>query len=258
MQRIKFMLIDIKKLLKSVATCSLILACSFLAHSFADDDPNDTEKVFRNESEVGIVMTSGNSNTKSYNFSQLNKYPFGENLIRFKAKYLSTDADFLTTSRYWTIGLRFERELVDRFSVFGGENAEGNIFGGFAQRYSTDVGGKYFLSRRDGFYWEVEAGYRYTIENRITGVVEQSFLRTFSEVNRDWTKTFSTKLNLEILPNLSVKRDYQINTEVSLNSKLHEIFSIKVAYSVRYRNVPPPPATQRNDTQFTTSLVAKI
>jgi putative salt-induced outer membrane protein len=210
------------------------------------------------DSEGGIVIVTGNSQAQSYNLLQTNTYGWDSNFVKFFAKYLENSTAGIDTAKYWTVGLRYERELSPRVGVFAGQLVESDPFSGYTQRYSTDVGGKYIIVKEDTMYWNAEAGYRYTIENRLTAQVNQSFLRLYTEANRFWTKTFSTKYWLEGLPNLTNSKDYQINTELSASAALNDIFAIKLAYLIKYRNILVGNATVNTDTQYSTSLVAKF
>lgn len=214
--------------------------------------------VFKNESEAGIIITSGNSSAQSFNFKQLNSFAWDKNLFAFSGKYLNSNTEGVDTALLWNLGLRYERELSAFLSAFAGQDVESDIFSGYAQRYNTDLGGKYFIDKEEAFYWDVEAGYRYTIENRLTGQVNQNYLRFYTEANRDWTQTFSTKVDIEYLPNLTVASDYQLNGEISASAAITAIFAIKSGYVVKYRHLPPPPALKSTDTQFVTALVAKF
>ena len=157
------------------------------------------------------------------------------------------------------MGLRYERELTERFAVFVAQNMESDVFAGYIQKYSSDVGGKYHIFKTEEQKWFVEAGYRFTRENRLNGQhLNFNYGRVYTEAERQWNKSFSTKLWVECLPNFTVSEDWQINTEASITAMLNEIFSIKTAYLLRFDNQPAPGATRKTDSTFTTSLVAKF
>jgi putative salt-induced outer membrane protein len=248
--------------MRNLLSLSILLAvftASFAIERAAAEDEKDLSGI-HNSSEAGVVITSGNSDTQSLNFAQTNTFGWDNNLnlAKFNGKFLDTTNNSVATARYWTAGLRYERSISKTFSVFAGQAVESDIFSGYNQRYNTDIGGKYFIYKEDAFVWSAEAGYRYTIENRLFGQYHQNYLRAYTEAVRDWTKTFSTKADVEYLPNLTVTSDYQINSEVAASAAINDIFAIKVGYVVRYRNVPPPPAIHTTDTQFTTALVSKF
>lgn len=211
----------------------------------------------QNESEVGIVVTSGNARTQSYNLKQTNSYLFSGNLLRFIGKYLQTRNQGIESARQWSLGLRYEREISTRWALFAGQSLDSDIFAGYFQRYNSDGGGKYFILKQERLEWLTEAGYRFTHENRRNGQSKQfHYARIYSEFTRGWNENVSSKLSVEYLPNLVESRDWLLNGEFSTSAVLNKIFSLKVSYAVRYRNVPPPTAIAKTDTVFTTALVA--
>ena len=214
---------------------------------------------FKNDSGVGIVLTTGNAPTQSLNLAQTNHYGWGKNLVTFNSKYLNNSANGVRTALRWNLGLRYDRALIEqRMTAFAAEGLESDIFAGYNQRYNTDLGSKVFLFKSDVFDWSSELGYRYSIENRNAGQVNLSFARVYSEAVRKFSPTVSMKLTAEFLQNFTETNDRQINSELSLSAALTEVFSVKTGYLVRYRSFLPPPATKNTDTQFTTALVAKF
>jgi putative salt-induced outer membrane protein len=236
-----------------------LLALASLSAAYADEDPG-----FHNESELGIVISAGNADSQSYNFGTKDRYNWDNNVVRLFGKYLHTSSNGADTAKYWDLGVRYERVLTQMFSVYVGEMAESDIFSGYTQRYNSDVGGKYFIYKEKnaetgvGFVWNVELGYRYTVENDFLAQKNYSSIRVYTEAVRDWNKTLSLKGDVEYLPDLTFSGDYQLNTELALNAALNEIFAVKLGYLVKYRSKPPATAVYETDTQFTTALVAKF
>jgi putative salt-induced outer membrane protein YdiY len=244
-----------KLIKKTLLVGSLCLALSPL-RAFSEDVT--LTPGIHDDSEAGVVVVSGNSKTQTYNLLQANIYNWDENTLKFIGKFLETETSSVTTAKNWTASLRYDRQISPRFGLFVGQAIESDVFSGYLQRYVSNLGGKYAIIKDDAFYWNGEAGYRYAIENRQTGQVNQSYIRLYTEANYDWTKTFSTKYWIEGLPNLSNSSDYQINTQLSGNAAINTSFAIQVAYLVRYRNTLVGNATVKTDTQFSTSLVAKF
>ncbi len=218
----------------------------------------ETTPGFHDESGAGIVVTTGNSRTQSYNLGQTNTYGWEMNLLKFEGKFLDTSSNDVLSAKKWSLGLRYEREISRIFSLFVAQAVESDIFSGYNQRYNSDLGLKYFVFQEEAFVWEIEAGGRYTIENRLSGQVHQSYSRLYTEANRKFNKATSLKLDGEYLQNLSETADHQLNGEIAVAAVLNEIFSVKTGYLVKYRSILPPPATQRLDTQLLTALVAKF
>lgn len=214
---------------------------------------------FSNESELGLVLTSGNTDTQSISAKQGNQYGWSLNTLSFAGRYLRTKTNGMENARSWSLGLRYEREIAERWSLFLGQSVESDVFAGILQRYNTDVGAKYYIVKEENMTWLSEAGYRYSVENKSKTVQTTSnYGRLYTEADRAWNESFSTKLWVEYLYNFTVTQDYQFNTELSLSAMLTQIFSVKMAYLVKYDHVPNTGVVHNTDTVFTTALVAKF
>jgi putative salt-induced outer membrane protein len=235
----------------------IFLAVLLALETFAVGDEEKKPTLgLHDESEVGIILLAGNSNSQSYNLKQMNYYSWGSNNLKFEVRYLNSTTNGIQTARSWALGTRFERDLGEQFGIFLAQNLESDIFAGYFQRYNTDLGGKYILIDSKDFDWNGELGYRFTVENGSRQVV-QSYLRFYTITQRNWSEAFSTKFWLELLPNLTVS-DYQINSEISSHLAINKSFAIKIGYLLKFRKIPVAPATNSTDTQYTTALVAKF
>lgn len=214
---------------------------------------------FNNESEAGIAVASGNTKSKNYNVKQSNAYKFDDNTLKFDARYLNAYSNDEESARYIFAGLRYERSLNDRFSLFVAQGFESDKFAGYYLRQLTDIGVKYNIIKEEMFYWLAEAGYRYTNEKLNNGSHDyKNSLRAYTELEKKWNPSVSTKYFLEYVPNIKESEDYQINTELSVSAALTSVFSIKTAYLLRYDHLPAVTATTKTDTLLTTALVAKF
>lgn len=229
----------------------LALAATMLQTAFAAD--------FTNESEAGIAVASGNTKSKNYNVKQANAYKFDDNVLKFDARYLNSYSNNDESARYIFGGLRYERILNERFSLFVAQGFESDKFAGYYLRQLTDIGAKYNIIKEEMFYWLAEAGYRYTNEKLNNGSHDyKNSLRAYTELEKKWNPSVSTKYFLEYVPNMKEGEDYQINTELSVSASLTSVFSIKSAYLLRYDHLPAATATTKTDTLLTTALVAKF
>ena len=231
---------------------ALLLFCSSFAHA-------QNEAKFANESELGVVIAGGNTRTQSVSAKQENSYSWSSNLFKLNARYLRTTNKGAESARTWSLGLRYERELIERLSAFLGQAIESDKFAGIVQRYNTDVGAKYFFVKEETLKWLGEAGYRYTIENKTdASQTKSSYGRLYTEVEKAFNASVSARFWIEYLPNFTLSEDYQANAELSLSALLNSIFSVKTAYLVRYDHMPNPGIEFTTDSVFTTALVAKF
>ncbi len=233
-----------------IALAILLVTQPGLSPAFGEDG-------MKHESEAGVVITSGNTTTQSFNLKHETVSTWASNLLKGNARYLKSSTGGIETGRSWNIGLRYERALSDRFSLFLGQAIESDPFAGYLQRYNTDLGAKYGIIQEKELTWFAEGGYRFSRENRIVPPnLNNHMLRVYTEATRAWNESFSTKLWVEYLPNLTTSADWQLNSELSLSAVLTSIFSIKAGYLVKYDGLPAGGA-KTTDTLFTTALVAK-
>lgn len=218
----------------------------------------ELEASYKNESELGLVITSGNSDVSTFSARQNSSWLGAHDSYFLKARYLRSSNEGFENTRQWGAGLRYERLLDQTLALFLGELIESNIYQAILQRYSTDVGAKYFFFKEKKINWFAEAGYRFMRENDISKFQNQNFGRIYSEIEKEWTSAAVIKFNFEYLPNFSRWRGYQLNSGVSLTSAFSETFSLKSGFDYRYYNEPPFGARSNVDRVLTTALVAKF
>lgn len=232
-----------------VAASIIALFCSFSAFAAP----------VTGEAEAGAVIVSGNSDSESYAAKAKTVYTYEEkNIFTGFGRYLKTDSNGVESARNWEAGVRYERELTDYLGVFAGQKAESDIFNGYIQRDSTDLGLKYSIIKSDELNWFFEVGYRYQKTLPTIGSTSHDNMgRLFSEFNKSLDKTLSFKYWAEYLPNFTDSEAYLFNTEASLNIMLNSIFSVKLAYLLQYQNVPAA-SGKYTTTTSTMNLVAKF
>lgn len=212
----------------------------------------------KSEAELGYVVTSGNTKVSTLSAKDKSSYSFDANSVVFSGGYLTSKNAGTTSAKNWNLGLRYERALTERFSLFIGQAVMGDRFQNIKQRYNSDLGGKYFIVKEDTLNWFAELGYRFTKENSVTFSKNFHYARAYTEIEKKWNESVSTKYWIEYLPNFTESKDYLVNTELSLNAMLNSVFSVKSGYLVRFDGMPAPGVVKKTDTVFTTALVAKF
>lgn len=213
-----------------------------------------------NESELGVLIANGNSDSESYTAKETAGNKLDEfNSLKFSGRYLQTKTKSIENARFWSMGLRYDRALTDRLGLYIGQMVESDKYAGYNQKYNSDLGARYSLIKESKFTWDIEAGYRYTLEKILSGFEKKMhYGRGYTEANKLWSETFSSKLWFEYLPNFTVGTDYQMNSELSVSAAINSVFAVKTGYLLRYDNLPSQGAVAKTDTLFTTSLVAKF
>lgn len=234
----------------------IIVFALFATYSFAEEAV--VERQLKNESELGYVMTGGNTEVTTLTAKQLSTYSYGSNMLAFNARYLSSANKGAEQALQWGLGLKYERLLTEKFGFFIGPLVESNLYQGIFQRYATDVGAKQYIHKKDKeIIWFFEGGYRYTRENYLATFKNINFMRLYTELENYWSASVSLKFWFEYLPNITTWKAYQMNTSIALNTALSSLFSLKTGYELRHNNEPPAGKTY-NDSIFTTSIIAKF
>lgn len=212
------------------------------------------------ESELAYLQSGGNSDVQTGNAKTTNIYKWTLNQVRFGGHYTYGESDDTVSARNWDANARYERELGPHLSATAGEVIEGNRFTGIKTRYNSDAGVKYYYIKSDMKNFFSEVGYRYTIEDRYSPIenVYDNKGRLYNEFNQKVSETFQWRVWLEYIPNFTAGTDYLINGEISGTSIINSVFSLKVAYTGMYDNLPATPELKNYDYATTTSLVAKF
>jgi len=238
--------------LKSLTLVALVLATTSVHYTAA------AEPTLKNESEAGLVITTGNTDIKTITAKHSTTYVFDENTLKFNARFLKSSTFSIESARFWTLGLRYERAFTDVLSGFVAQGIESDKFSGYLQKYNTDIGMKYILANNaEELKWFVEGGYRYTAQNNINGSKPRShYARLYTEVEKPFNKDVTAKFWAEYLPNFTTSEDWQANGELSLTAVMSSVFSVKMGYLAKFDNLPVA-GLKKVDSIATAALVAK-
>lgn len=219
----------------------------------------ESDSQWKHESEASVVTTSGNTKTQTFSVKETTSYKINKNIFENKASYLVQKDRGNKQAENWMASLRYEREISSRFNIFLAETVDSDKFSSIYRRYSSDLGGKYFFIKEDDHEFFSELGYRYTYEDYLAPQKNEDlhFGRLYLEHNKKWTAAISSKVWTEFLPNFTESKDYRFNAEPSMSVMLSEVFSLKIAYLLKYRGKTPP-GVEDLDTIYTTSIVAKF
>lgn len=234
---------------------SFFIVSAFFTLSWAQEAPPP----FSGEAEAGLITVSGNSDSESYSTKGKAVYVNDQDTYTASGHYIELSANGIESARNWDAGLRYDRKVAEYLGVYIGHKAESDIYAGYLQRDSTDIGAKYFLIKEESLNWTLEAGYRYSKTLPLAGAeLYENFGRLYTEVNKSFDKTLSVKYWVEYLYNFTNSEGYQVNTEASVNAMLNSIFSLKLGYLLQYLNVPPTAGGKYTTTTSTLNLVAKF
>lgn len=250
-------------------TLGLVLLSLVMASVAVAED----EKSFKNESQAGVVVTGGNTNTEVYSAKTLNTWTMSEHSkLSFGGSYLEgttedpTTGQDVETAKRWDGFLRYDQVLNESWSIFVSQNIESDKFSGYAQRYNTDVGAKWNIVKGKKFYTFLEFGYRYTIEENVddtksdqgfeNGERKNSKARLFYELGGDINESTKGRFWVEYIPNFDESDDWLLTFEPSLSVTLSKTFALKLAFLGIYDNQVNIAGNKKFDYTYTTSIVA--
>ncbi len=208
--------------------------------------------------DLGFVNTAGNSSVTAFNVgdkfvaqTQDKRLVFTQT---FAMVYGRTDGE--KSAENYRGHLRLEHHLTDGLFVFGLTGWDRNVFAGIARRFEETVGlsWKPVALPRDEL--EFEGGLslfqqRNTVaeppgtfdNNYKAGRIGASYKHIFS-------KSAFASQSVDFLPNFDDATDWRLNSESSLVAPISTAIGLKLAYVVRYDNLPglkpaPNPTLER-------------
>lgn len=229
------------------------------------------DNAFSSESEAGVIVNQGNTESQSVTLKSLNKYTLLEHYnLSLRGEYFQTKGEVggvsELTSENSLVEAKAERLFNEKLGAFAiGSWAKDN-FRGFEQRIEGGLGLSYHFIKSDELKFFTEQGYSFRQETAyIAGpasgpVSDISFWRSYFELSHKFTDTLSAKVWLESKMNLEDTEDIEVRIEPSLDVILSGNFSLGLAYRLSFDNVPPDatPARERLDHLYTTTLKVKF
>jgi len=208
--------------------------------------------------ELSLLLTSGNTDIRTFGLGLGTIYKPLPWVVSGKAGYLNSSNAGTTTAEAYTIDGRGERKLTDDLGLYVNLGFLKNVFAGFNERYSGELGLSYSLLKAGAHTLSTEAGLGVINESR-TDLTKQTFMSArvgaeykwkFSE-NADFTNTLS------ILDNLETTSDWRLVNTSSITAVLTSILSLKASFKVEYLNLPVT-GKKKTDTTTSIALVAKF
>lgn len=218
--------------------------------------------IWANESEAGLSSSksaqSSDLNTNLYYGKHKSMMELGVNTYSVLGNYYYGKQGDEVNTRNWMAGFKWDRSFNERFKGFLAETLEGNRFMGYVLRSNTDIGAKYYFSvqedPKDLDYFFTEAGYRLSYEdltnNPTNANSTSNQVRIYSEYSKPWTATFTTKLWVEYIKTIGNDNRDMINTELSAQTKMSNLLSMKASYLVRYDDTLKDKGFERNTTSL--------
>jgi putative salt-induced outer membrane protein len=240
--------------MKTRLTPWFMAAALLLAPVSLRAEDNDTPDYgWAGKGELGLVASSGNSDTRSLNMALEFTYEAEKWRQRLAAGAIYAENDGDKTANRYDLGAQSDYKLSTKSYLFGAARYENDDFSAFEDQTTVTFGyGRQLLdSARHQLKVEAGAGYR-TATVAASGESEDGVVFR-GLLDWAWQLTSSTSLDERYLVESGSDNTYMQNDlglSVAINSRL----ALKLGYQVR-NNSDVPPGVKKTDTLTSANVV---
>jgi len=208
---------------------------------------------FTGNGELGLLVSSGNSETETFNTALNLTYEERKWLNEFTATFVYGRDDGETNSNRFVAGNRTNYAFSERSYAFGALRYDRDRFSAFEYQASVALGLGRQLLDNERHRLSVEAGPGFRIsERRDTGESEnEAIVRGFADYS--WTISESTELTNRLLVEAGSDNTFAENT-LGLTVAINTNMALKAGVAVRH-NTDVDPGRDKTDTLTTVNLV---
>lgn len=191
--------------------------------------------------DAGFVNASGNSDFTSANFGEKATWGVSGWSFTQSAKMLFGETDGDRTTESYDVGARGERALSGRIGLFAIITYQRDPFAGVASRWGGGPGLAIALVKaaRDTLGLETAITAQ---RERSTAGGRQSFsaTRTAASYKHLFSTAAAVTQTLVWVANLETMDDQRLDSETALTAPLSRQIALRVAYVIRFDNLPEP------------------
>lgn len=226
----------------------------FAAPAFAADG-------WTGEGAISAAATTGNTETTDLGLSLKGARQMGDWRVKANAAADYGETNSSETRNRWGLGGQVDRDLTDRFYLFGGATYEQDQFSGYDSRFYVGPGAGYRVLTGERTKWALEAGPGYRRDEvqarvvsgvRLGSATEEGFgARAASRFSHKFNEAVGFTNDTDVIyGDLST----QIVNSAAITAKLTDALSARVSFDVRNES-DPQPGREDTDTATRFSLV---
>jgi putative salt-induced outer membrane protein len=245
---------------------SAVLVAGVLLNGVAHADSG-----WATRSELGFVMTRGNTNTDSGNFKFDTAHAIGRWKYMFGVGALYGRSNNISTAERWDGHFQTDATLDDRMFWFGALRYEDDRFSGFAyqESFSTGLGYDFIKTDSTRLRGQLGAGARRLrpeelVKDPVSGAVLQRIpqdTRTDAVGNAAVTFEHAFSPSTKVINSLLVesgRSNTSTRDNLSLQVRMNASLALAVGFQVHFNSNPPPGAAVRTDKLTTINLVYEL
>jgi len=206
---------------------------------------------------LGLVWASGNSQSLGFSGNGLFSAKHYNNqwtLIGQTAYVVAGISKFgtggpitnsQTSTALWLLKARYDRYFLGSNTVFAAFQASGDKPAGYVYRLEPQVGYSRIFFKSDHQAFRGEFGYDYTFEHRSYALpppnnIDLHCLRVYLFYENKFTHYASFSEGAETLWAVNDVESVRVNSLTSLSSTISKNVSLKLNFTVKFNNLPPP------------------
>ncbi len=242
--------------IRRLLVASIVVAAACGTFALAQDAA--PARPWTNTAEFGFVMTTGNSETQNFKFSNKFVYKFPRLDLEIDAlalraeqttRTVTNDEGVLvvsevdeTNAEAYGLGGRIRVPVNERFFWYTGLSWARNRFAGIDSRYVLGAGVGYVFFQNDRNKLRGEAGGEYVDETYIDGTIppDANFAAARGFLGYELTLSETAKFTqeLEVNQNLDESDDLRARSETAIVATLTRTLALKASYTVLFDNEP--------------------
>lgn len=238
-------------------TAALLVFCITTAALAQDTTP---AKPWNSNLGAGLAITSGNTNTRSYNLSFGTKYdPKTRFVFKADALYLRASSDGVRQVDKASADARGEFSVSDRTFAFGEVTYLRDPFKAITYLVAPVAGGGYRLIKSDRRNLTVDAALGGQVESNPTlGRTTSAVLK--GGENFDWALSPTSKFTQKLtgLWKTSDFADALYHFDAALSAAVLTRMELKFGYTFDYKTRPVPNTLKKGDSALVAALVLKF
>ena len=192
--------------------------------------------------DFGYVSTSGNTAVTTLSINEKLMQSRGRLSIEQSFGIVRGQQDGIENTNNLRAGIRTDYKLDSQFALFIGAGYDRNPFAGIERRFEQQLGLQIRAIATEFDTLRFESGATATQQTSTDGTGRQTY--PAARVAGTWRHQFSSasyfQQNIEVLPNLDDGEDWRVNTETALIAPISARIGVKLAYILRYDNLPEP------------------
>lgn len=216
------------------------------------------EKKWKDQAELSLIRTDGNSEVATLQFKNKLTNIFTETLSsELKVEGLFSEVENETTAEKYMAEGRMDYKLGSEFSAALKAGWKRDRLSGTDNRYYLGPALVYRIITGPNHFLKTEAGVDYVYEE-YTDETHEDFLSAGILAEYEWIITESVKFTetVKTFRDFNEEESYQIESITALITKLNTHFSFKTSYQINHNTNPTPEDKEKTDTILTVALVA--